>query len=52
MEGLLGHPVSLDTPRIRARREQRIIQRWIAFLFLSILALLGLGWLSAAAFSV
>lgn len=49
MEGLLGEPAASGHPLSAQRREQRCIQRWLAFLFIAVLGLLGLAYLSAAA---
>lgn len=49
MEGLIGQPVTLDSPYLPERREQRLIQRWLAFLFFVMLGLLLMVYLFAAA---
>jgi len=49
MEGLIGPPVTLDSPYLPERREQRLIQRWLAFLFFVMLGLLLMVYLFAAA---
>ena len=49
MEGLVGQPVTLDSPQLHPRSEDRIIQRWLAFLFIVMLGLLLLVYLAAAA---
>ncbi|MDY7109291.1 MAG: hypothetical protein SYC29_11715 [Planctomycetota bacterium] len=49
MEGLIGEPITLDSPRRSAYREQRLIQRWLVFLFFVALGLLLMAYLVAAA---
>lgn len=52
MEGLVGQPVILDAPLTPDRRQERVLQRWIAFLFLAALFIILLCSLSIAALSV
>lgn len=49
MEGLIGEPLILDEPRTDRRREARCIQRWLAFLFMSMMGMLLLAYLFASA---
>jgi hypothetical protein len=49
MEGLIGQPITLDSPHLHARRDDRFIQRWLAFLFIVMLGMLLLVYLAAAA---
>jgi hypothetical protein len=49
MEGLIGQPVILDSPPPMHYREQRLVQRWLAFLFFVALGLLLMAYLVAAA---
>jgi hypothetical protein len=49
MEGLIGQPVTLEKPWRPGGREQRLIQRWLAFMFLVMCGLLVLVYLFAAA---
>lgn len=49
MEGLIGQPITLDSPPAPGSREQRLIQRWLAFLFFVMLGLLLMAYLVAAA---
>ena len=49
MEGLIGQPITLDSPSPPRYREQRLIQRWLAFLFFVVLGLLLMAYLVAAA---
>ena len=52
MEGLLG--IQLDRPsRVEEnRREERLVYRWVAFLFMTMLGLVAMIYLVAAAFTV
>jgi hypothetical protein len=60
MEGLLGQPLSTDPVtaddadsfEVLRGREQRLVQRWLAFLFVVMLGLICLVCLSAEAFGV
>ena len=49
MEGLIGQPVALERSWWPGVREQRLIQRWLAFMFLVMCGLLVLVYLFAAA---
>jgi hypothetical protein len=52
MEGLLGQPVGIDGgPGCREvfRADHQIVQRWLVFLFLSMLGLTILAYLTSAA---
>ncbi len=46
MEGLVGHPITLDSPLTPARREARMVQRWLAFLFIVMMAFMLLLFLA------
>ena len=50
MEGLPGHPLE-DEATDRDRREEQLVYRWVAFLFLSMLGFVAMIYLVAAAFS-
>ncbi len=52
MEGLLGQPMTLDEPRSSPRRQERLIHRWLAFLFLTAIGFIALLYLATATFSV
>jgi hypothetical protein len=52
MEGLLGQPVTINAPLISAERQQRLIHRWLAFLFVTLIGMIALGYLAAAAMAV
>lgn len=50
MEGLIGQPLTLHAPLDDdIRRHERIIHRWLAFLFVAMIGLLAIVYLSAAA---
>jgi hypothetical protein len=53
MEGLLGTPVLVRNPKERPQRQRSandgLLQRWLAFLFLAMLGLMAIVYLSAAA---
>ncbi len=49
MEGLVGQPITLDSPFEPERAEQRAIQRWLAFLFIVMVGLVLLIYLMSAA---
>jgi len=51
MEGLLNGPVMQRVPGAAAR-EQRVIQRWLVFMFFAIAGLLALGYLTTATFAM
>jgi hypothetical protein len=48
MEGLVGHPITIESPWKPELRRQRLIQRWLAFLFLVMLGLIVLAYLVSA----
>ncbi|MHC5023490.1 MAG: hypothetical protein ACYTGG_06205 [Planctomycetota bacterium] len=50
MEGLLGQPVTIDAPLRGGRREERIINRWLAFLFIVAVGMMTLAFLVSAAY--
>lgn len=52
MEGLLGQPMTLDEPLSTPRRQERLIHRWLAFLFLTAIGFIALLYLATATFSV
>ncbi len=52
MEGLVGQPMTLDEPLSSPRRQERLIHRWITFLFLTALGFIALLYLATATFSV
>ena len=52
MEGLAGQPMTLDEPLSSPRRQERLIHRWLAFLFLTALGFIALLYLATATFSV
>ena len=57
MEGLLGRPMPAREPevhRLRAERSHReqLVDRWLVFLFLATLGLMGIVYLSAAAMAI
>jgi len=52
MEGLLARPVPFTAPVISAERQQRLIHRWLAFLFVTLIGIIALGYLAAAAMAV
>lgn len=55
MEGLLGQPIVLHTPLYEPRpgeRHERLVHRWLAFLFISLLGILAILYLTAAALGV
>ena len=49
MEGLVGRPDPVDTPLVPRLAQHTIIQRWLAFLFMLALGMLGLIALADAA---
>jgi hypothetical protein len=54
MEGLLGMPLTYEMPsdrQIHIRRE-RLIHRWLAFLFMVFILVIMMAYLSAAALAV
>ena len=52
MEGLLGLPVTVEHPNPLERRQERLVHRWLAFLFFAMLGLLAILYLASAAFAV
>lgn len=52
MEGLLGQPAVFHAPRIQPVSPQRLLHRWLAFLFLAMLGLIAILYLTAAALGV
>ncbi|UCD76702.1 MAG: hypothetical protein JSV91_07200 [Phycisphaerales bacterium] len=49
MEGFIGQPVILDSPREHPVPQEKLIHRWLAFLFFALLMLIGIAYLSSAA---
>jgi len=49
MEALLGQPVTINTPAMTVDRQQRLIHRWLAFMFVALIGIIALGYLAAAA---
>lgn len=52
MEGLLGDLGPIPAPASEQRRQERLLHRWLAFLFFSMLAMMIMLTLASAAFSV
>ncbi len=52
MEGLLGHTTNLDGAMMTPDREERLVHRWLAFFFFSVVLIILLGYLTASAFAV
>ena len=53
MEGLLGQPITLDSPiEVRPQRAERMIHRWLLFVFFSMMGLVAIAYLSAEAFGI
>ncbi|TVQ54448.1 MAG: hypothetical protein EA377_05430 [Phycisphaerales bacterium] len=52
MEGLQREPVSGHSPFVDPEHQERVIHRWLAFLFLSMVGLLAIAYLCAAAMAV
>lgn len=52
MEGLHGQPVALHSSFVDPKHQERVIHRWLAFLFLSMVGLLAIAYLCAAALAV
>jgi hypothetical protein len=52
MEGLIGQPVTIDSPMTRPRKQERLINRWLAFLFFILLGTVAFIYLAAAALSM
>ncbi len=56
MEGLLGQPMTLHAPLAdhdiaELPSEERLIHRWLAFLFITMIGFIALLYLTAAAFA-
>ena len=51
MEGLLGQPEQIDTPTVRQMREERLIHRWLTFLFFVLLGFIAAAYLTLETFS-
>ncbi len=51
MEGLLGQPMTIDSPLSQQHREERLIHRWLAFLFCAALWFVALVYLTTHAFA-
>jgi len=49
MEGLLGQPIVLHAPHYQPAPQERLLHRWLAFLFLAMLGILAILYLTAAA---
>lgn len=52
MEGLLGLPTMMDPAGPLDRRQERLVHRWLAFLFFALLGFLAILYLVSAAFAV
>lgn len=52
MEGLLGQPLTFEPPLIDDYRDDSLIHRWLAFIFLMMIAMVAIAYLSAAAMPV
>ena len=52
MEGLIGHPLTIDAPLSQPRKQERLVHRWLAFLFFAMLGLVAFIYLAAAAMGV
>ena len=52
MEGLVGHPVRFERPQARQRHEQQLRQRWLVFVAVTVLGLMAIVYLTAAALSI
>ena len=51
MEGLIGHPLTIDAPMSEPRKQERLIHRWLAFLFFAMLGVIAIVYLTSAAVS-
>ena len=51
MEGLIGQPVTIDSPMSEPRKQERLVNRWLSFVFFAMLGLVGLIYLAAATMS-
>jgi len=51
MEGLLGHPLTISSPRLSKTivNEESLVQRWLAVLFCAMMLIVMIVCLSAAA---
>ncbi|HWB19495.1 MAG TPA: hypothetical protein VG711_04275 [Phycisphaerales bacterium] len=49
MEGLLGQPISLSRPLHAPVRRERILQRWLAIVFVALVCMIAIVYLTAAA---
>ena len=49
MEGLIGQPMTLDAPLARQLREERLVNRWVLFLFLVMLGTVAFVYLTTQA---
>jgi hypothetical protein len=49
MEGLIGQPITIDRPRPEHPRPERILHRWLVFLFMALMCIIAIGYLSMAA---
>jgi hypothetical protein len=51
MEGLLGHPMTVQAPFEAQdhQRQEHLIHRWLAVLFLAMIGIVAIAFLSAAA---
>lgn len=52
MECLLGQPFTLHAPLDEPVQEEKIIHRWLAFLFMVMIGMMGILYLCAAAMAV
>lgn len=52
MEGLVGPPVALHLPLYEPQQPATLIHRWLAFFFISMIGLIALLYLTAAALNV
>lgn len=51
MEGLLGQPLTIDAPNAQQPRQERMIHKWLAFLFVAFLGFITILLLTRAAFA-
>lgn len=47
MEGLVGQPLTIDAPKRRPRRDDRLFRRWVVFFCFTALVFLSLIYLAA-----
>lgn len=52
MEGFLGMPITLNSPAEPPISQEKLIHRWIAFLFFALLMLIAIAYLSSVAMPV